>query len=426
MRSFTKILSTMVICASLAGAAAAIQIDGFNYADDAAAQAEWIQGGDWNSAGNVGDKSSTVTASLTDKVEGISALKIDYTYTANFYYFVGYFKTYSEPLDLSAAKKFTIWVKTGDNTAADLWFIMKLVSGNGQNFRYVSWNFTFPGGNTWTKLELPLSLQGHDGWSPHNPFDNVDMKDIRNISISLMKSDGNTNPGNTSLLLDDLQYETSASSGETVLEDFNSYADTDALLATWVPFGPAGVLDISLSTTTSVEGKSMACKFDNAALWTRYGAIRTFDAPVDLSTAGYLEVWAYAPTTQDPNTALFLYFEDATVNRARVYMSSFKKAGVWACYNFVPVVAPALAPAGKGDADGFYSEYEDMNNWDSAVAVWHQDKWDAGMLVDIDWTQIKKIQLSIDPLAADDTGVYYIDKITFGNTPSAVSDWSIY
>lgn len=402
-----KTISTLIVtllCIVAVSYVSAVQLEGFNYATDGEAQAEWVVGG--NDSGMGG--SATVTTSLTEKKEGISSVKFDYSYSGNQWYEMSMMKTLTAPIDLSAVKKFTMWVYMDGTASADLLWYIRFYTSNGYTWRYVDWNVYNQTG--WMQMTFAPDDMETDRWvygASGSFLDCPVINEVTKIQIILQQRDGVSVAGTATYYFDDLQYETTNPNiADDTIEDFN-YTDTPSLQAVWSTFAPAGFSIAISRTDQSQEGSaSMEIAYHIENYWQNVVCTKTFDTNVDMSLIDYFKIWVYGdPAIAVEKPVMLFTLEDANVNRVWAHLRSGLKEAKWVCY-YIPF---AIDP---GDGS----------------ALFKQDAWDGGG--DCDISQIKKIGLFTQ---GSESGHAYdftvrVDLITKGYTYStdAQHSWELY
>ena len=222
----------VLLCVIVSGSVVAAQIENFDYNNDTEARAEWIVSGNDASQGG----SAEVYASLSEKQEGLSAIRFEYNYSGNPWYQMQITKTYSTPFDLSAAKNFKMWVYMDGTASTDLIWFMRLYTSTGHVWRIVDWTeYTETG---WIEMEFDLSDMETEKWiyGPTGAYtDNADITETTKIEIILQQRAASAG-GTANFYFDDLRYETTNDElTEEVIDDFN-YANTPSLQAVWSTF----------------------------------------------------------------------------------------------------------------------------------------------------------------------------------------------
>jgi len=399
----------------LSGLALAIQIDGFNYADDSAAQSAWVVGG--NDSGMGG--SAADYAMTTDKVEGTASLKFVYNYSGNAWYEMDMTRTFTTPIDLSQAKGFSLWMYGDTAASANLLWYIDFISSNGEAFCYTE---TSVGASGWREISFTLNDMTYDPWVGTYYFDNPDMTQISQIRIVVMQTGTVSASGTGTVYFDDLQYYMDEESVGTQVIDSFEYADDAALNAAYAVDGASGfTLDLATTTSLKIDGaKAMQMHFYVTRFWENIYARKTLSEPTDFTKIKYFKVWVYGDPTLaggDRTPLLLFLLEDNVGNRVWAYIQMAIKANRWSCYflEFTP-----------GPTDG------------STGPFW-QDMWDAGYGTDVTDCNITKIvQVGFafqdnqdhNPVPVDDF-TCVVDAITAGYvyTPppmAAQNYWNIY
>lgn len=371
MYKYLLCLTLFVCCLSLS--LNADQISGFNYATDTDAQNDWTVG-----FFDSGTDSGSIATSTADKQEGISSLKMTYNYNGNQWYYMKVTKTFSPFLDISSAKRFSMWVK-GDPAANDdcLWYI-RFLCANGRALRYVHGD-TLDVDGTWKQVSFDMIDAERDPFSG-TYTDCVTLSDIENVEIIVEQVTGNTNTGTATVYFDDLRFETDSDYIGIGEIDYFEYPSSTELQAAWsvaLPTSPSG-FDLQLiSSTEAAEGsKSMQMDVTLVSNWLNCWALKTYDPIIDLTDADHFIVWIKGDPTNigTRSPIMFLYLEDDTINRVYALLNYALKKDGWTCYYL----------DANYDSDGEAS---------STNATFWQDRYDNGGECDI--TRIKKIALAV-------------------------------
>ena len=413
MLNKAKILSLVCALVLIVGLSYADVLEGFNYANDSEAQADWtIAGNDADSNG----ASMNVYAEATDKQEGSSSLHVEYNYSGNAYFEMRLAKTFDTPQDLSDVQNFTFWLE-GDSSVADgmIWYI-RFYGDNDFVWRYVDWNGA--GFSGWQQISFsPMDME-EDRWvfgDPGSFLDHVDLTAVTKVEIIFQQTaDIPESGGTANFYLDALEFDTDYQDVDVVtFEDFN-YADTAELQSVYdtaIPSEPSGfALDIS-STSDAVEGNAMQYDYTIVEYWRNLTCLKTFDTVQDMSEVGFFKIWMKGDSTiADEQPVMLFVLEDANMNRCWAHLRTGLKVDDWGCY---------IMPLNLEDVDA------ELPN-----TFW-QDDWDEGG--DCDISQIKKFGLFCQ---GGEEGASYssstiVDKIEMGipYTPpvlSADQTWNLY
>ncbi|MCX7717827.1 MAG: hypothetical protein N2111_05395 [Candidatus Sumerlaeaceae bacterium] len=346
---------------------------------------------------------ATVEAESTIKDEGAGSLKFTFTYPETLWYEVAASKTFSTPVDLSQARRFTMKLRGDANSANCLWFL-SFVSANGHVFRYVEWG-ALPNGS-WRTAQFNLTDMAWDTWV-QNGLDQPELNKVSKIELHLQRNGNAATTATTVVYVDDLQAYNDAGDMLVIPIDEFEYADDAALQAAWTVSAGNGN-SLSLVTTTSAfqGAKAMQMNIGQVAANFRLNAIKTLPVPVDMSGYDFFRISVKGDPVIPPASApvLFLSLEDTNINRSRGWMqSALRGAGYTTYLMYNQLTAPNSAPM-------------------------QEDPWDAGGNVDL--TQIKKILVYLQETVG---GTYNaslaIDALEYGIVapPSAAGkDWSLY
>ena len=404
MSAHVRVFAVMVVCFAMAAASFAIQIEGFNYNNDSEAQAEWIVAG--NDSGMGG--SLQVYAEATEKQEGLSSLKFEYAYSGNQWYEMSVTKTLASPIDLSEAKKFTMWVYIDAAASADLLWYIRFYSSNGYTWRYVDWTVYDTTG--WKEITFGPWNMETDRWvygASGSFLDNPLINEIDKIQIIAQQRSGIGSGGTATFYFDDLQYFTENDElGETVIEDFE-YANDTELQAVWNVTAPAGYsLAISRSTNAAEGSAAMQMAYHIENYWTNVWCLKVFDTPVNMTDVDYFTFWVYGDSGVAALHPVMLFtLEDVGINRIWAHCRSGLKIGGWSRYYLPLDIATETVPA-----------------------PFHQDNWDAGGVFDL--SQINKIGLATQGTVSGESYDFtvVVDQIIMGRdiSLSAHEAWAIY
>lgn len=346
--------------------------------------------GDWVVAGNdINDNSATasVAVNTTDFTEGAGSLAFTYSYSGNAYFEVGATKTFSTPRDFSDAMEISVDIKGDANSQEDLvWYaVMRDIHGQGVKvYAGVVYEngpgepqLHAPKDGAWKRYTFSLAELGWHEWQVV-AYNAPKLNAIESITFYLQKSDLNTNAATTTVLFDNLVYNTTSTRMTTgVIDDFN-YADTAALEAIWSEnySGGSGAAQssISLNTTDVWEGSgAMQIDYDMALGAQNYstGQRLPLASAWDVSGISMFEI-AFAGDSSFPVDAgplVMVALQDSAGNRAR-----------WRLTN--------------GVRDDNYSRFALFTKQDAptqwgAANAWEEEEWDAGG--DLDKTDVTKV-----------------------------------
>jgi hypothetical protein len=365
----TILFSLFITVVGLASFSYAITIDTFDYPTNAALTTAYAI---TNSDGAL---SSSISISTTEKHSGTAAMQWVFNYASGKQYqYSSLTKTLSAPLDLTNAKKFSIWVK-GDPTNIPspgthrvIWIVW-LYSANGATYRYVNWDGVDISHSDWTKITWNLTNMEEYQYAFY--IDKPQLNDITQISLTMMVDE--TNAGSITAYFDDWEYYNGDSNiGTQTLEDFN-YPTNAALTTAWLTasWSAKDTVSRQLSTTYKVEGSgAINLTYNMYDAWWYMFCWKTLPTPVDMSNISYFTLWEKGDGNLAASTAahwLNFYLEDTAGNRVASQFNSAAITTTWNCYWFQFLTGSYdtyYNPSGPFLQDPYDAD-ESLNNFDA-------------------------------------------------------------
>jgi hypothetical protein len=349
--------------------------------------------------------------------EGTNALQISYTHTAEAAWFKNgtVTKTYATPIDISAmeALEFDLNVPVAN---AGFMFIMMVTDDKGYiastNF-YTAFSAPTTGFQTFS---APLSTFVKNQWKASGRA--VNMHKIKSISFNF-PNQGAVTAGTFVFSIDNVKLVHGLGLlNETILENFESYADSTALNAAY-PFGTGGTeatgVSVALDTANPYAGaKALKMEGTFPGQWYTIKATYTLPSAIDVSTAKYFKMSAHGNANMAGyNPAVDIILIDGTGNQLIGHTWLWGENSEWATFYM-----PFLNSAGA------------TGTW----GCWVETQWDAGGAAGLcNLANITAIRLQLSPQAGA-PAVYPLttstifDNIVIGDdtTPASVNDWVLY
>ena len=351
--------------------------------------------------------------------EGTNALEITYNYTTEAAWFKNgvVTKTFATPVDLTAmeALEFDLNVPTPN---AGFMLIMMLTDDQGfvtsTNF-YPAFSSSTTGFQTFS---APMSTFVKNQWKAQGRAANL--RKIKSIGINF-PNQGNVTAGTFVFSIDNVKMVHGLSLlNETMLEDFESFADSTALSAAY-PVGTgttdATGISITLDTANPYAGaKALKMEGTFAGQWYTLKATYTLPSPIDVSTAKYFKISAHGNANMfGYNPTVDIILIDNVGNHLIGHTWLWGEKSEWATF-YMPFLNAAAPTATWG--------------------CWVETKWDAGGEAGLcDLTNIAAIRLQLSPQAEPSGSIVYpittsaiFDNIVIGDdtTVASVKDWSLY
>lgn len=331
-----------------------------------------------------GSGESVSTFNSTTKSQGSYSLDITYNFTTQdaWYKNAGVIKTFAAPIDISAMEYFTLDINIPTANASFM-MTFNFVDEKGYVARFEDYHIFDSATTGFVTKSYNLSNFHKSQWVANGRACN--MKKITKIQYRILNQ-ANVTAGSLNFMIDNVKFYSSAGLiVETILEDFESYADDAALQASWAS-------RFNGSTRTLVTSGAYAgnkCINLNANIfdaWYNYAAEKTFTSTQDFSTAKYFKVAVYGDSklsSQDGIALLFL--EDSSGNRVIAYGWLWAENPEWSVL-FFPF-----------QVDGI-EKWTDANTKSmGGASCWIEDKYDTGSWNgDCNLTQISKIIISFE------------------------------
>lgn len=391
-------------------AAPALLIDGFENA------------GEWAPIGTTGE---VVTHALntTDVQEGAASIEVTYNYSGLQYYEGGIEKTFATPLDLSDAKEFSIDIK-GDANAAQagmIWYV-QFVDVNGQKLHV--WQGDFGADQLvqdewyryyWSVADIDWTVWGQ-------PLGNTPatLSKVETIRV-LLQAQSALTADTAVFLVDNLRYETTTDKmTETMLDDFEGYADQTALAAEWEATASAPTTAaVALATAGAPQGtQALQEEITVVAGSTNWSgrAKYTFDAPIDIDAiAGFSMYFKGDNSLPASHGGVYVSLGDASSNEARWKLVGYTDD---ADYNKLVM---EVAPVTGGGTHAIEEEVWDAGGTLDRSAVTYIKVWYVDATNPI---LPHTMTLNIDAIAM-------LESVDAGTAPrmaevSTISDWTLY
>jgi hypothetical protein len=263
------------------------------------------------------------------------------------------------------------------------WYVMiVMLDENGYLFRAPMGTALDTATTGWKTFTAKLSDMDNTQWEASGRAAN--MAKIAQVSLRIMNDGDFAADGTQVFLLDNVRFvsETGALQ-ETVLEDFESYADTAAVNAEWVAaFGRPCTAE--LNTTDPYAGsQSYEISPDFSGVNVNYGREFVFSATQDFSTAKYMKLAMKGDSALSSlNPTAHIFLKDATGNIALSYIWDWPGADEWSNM-FLTFQGTGIAAE------------------TATSTIWKNFQWDAGG--DIDLSIITSMIIAIE---TQDGGTY--------------------
>ena len=343
---------------------------------------------------------SIVLASDAAHTEGAKSLGFTYNYSATTAWTKDgrAIKTLATPLDMRGVSSLSYDLNVPVANSSFV-FVLTLVDDQGFEVRTVN-NTAFSAATTgfqtytWSFASLEKSRWAASGKA-------VNLAKIRKIMYRLQNSADFAAAGSFSFKIDNLCMNYQAGLlREEKLDDFESYADSAALAAAWVPRNAATA--VTAETAAPYAGtKSLLLTADVAGRWTNYAAEYTLPATRDLSTANYLRLAVRGDAklaALNPTAHLFLV--DTAGNRAVAYVWNWPASAEWSDI-YLPFQRDGIEPWSSASVSAY-----------GGSSCWREDAYDAGgWSGNCDLTQIAKLWVSIE---TQNTGTYPVNGVQIG------------
>lgn len=326
-----------------------------------------------------------ITSNTASKTEGAAALDLSYGYAVTATAYVTMYAdsaTFAAPVDVSSMEFFKYDLKV---PAADTRFELHfyLYDEKGYVARYRDTESFSIARTSFETRTLKLSNFEKSQWANGGKF--INMKKITKIRYGIYRAALTDAAGTFNFSIDNVRLLNGTSSlQETVIEDFEGYADNAALQAAYAgAFGKT--ITPTISTSAYLGTKCMTYTAD-IAQWTNSGVIKTLSTPIDISGYDYFKMHIYGDAKLATYTpTAHIYFEDAVGNRIMAYIWNWPEAAEWQTI-YMPI-----------------KRFDGIAAWTSSSTAtfasgWQQDRFDAGSWngADCDLTNITKIILALE------------------------------
>lgn len=391
-------------------------VDTFDYANDAALTTVWAVSGDDITAGG----NAAITTSLAEKKEGTAAMKVAWHYSGTPWTAIQVVKNYPAGINLSTAKRFSIWINADDAAVANTYYYIRFVSSHGNAIRYLEFPIVASG---WRKVDFNLTDLDLDIWVGYGVSDCPNINKITQIQLVMQHNGDSTPAGDAVFYFDDFEildtpYVANNAGNEvsvSQIDGFN-YASDAALESVWTATAAntGFICDIGTTTALKVEGSSaMQLKQYFVSMWENNQVYKTFSPAIDMTDVKFLQLWVSGQAVFPADSAFYpmIYLIDAAGNSAWAPFQLAAHDGEWSCLWFDFNI----------DSDGATG---------SSNAQFWQNDWDNGG--DVDITQISKIgffsQDNDYPANPPYWATIVLDDFGYGylKTLSAKNTWSIY
>lgn len=342
--------------------------------------------------------------------EGTNGLSITYNYTAQDAWYKDAYvtRTFSTPVDLSAMESLNFDLKV---PTAGPEFMVIVVLTDDKNFRLSAemWTALASARPDYETFNVPLSQLVKNEWKSQGRA--INMRKVKSVSINILNGANLPAAGSFTFMVDNISI--SHGSGrlnETVIEDFESYANTAAIQAAYASGGNATAKSIELETANPFAG-TKAAKLNGEIQGQWFGANATTILPstLDVSAAKYFKISAFgnnAMATYNPTVSIIL--RDGAGNHLVGHTWLWGEVSEWATF-YMPFAKPATSTPSN--------------------SCWVQDNWDAGG--DCNLSDIREIRLAFSPQSSTPTypittSVLFDNIIVGDETAASVADWSVY
>ncbi len=310
-----------------------------------------------------------------------------------------------EPMDISALDLLKIDMKV---IAAEPKFMytFHLTDERGFQVRVENYSAFQAVSSDWETHSFRFSDLHKDQWSTSGRFANL--KKIVKVTLNIGNTTTMDADGTFILGMDNIRFESGLGlTNETTIFDFESYADTAALAADWVPFS-TGVP--SLDTTNPNSGSNcLRIDADIWRNWTNYGATYTFATPQDFSAAAYMKIAIFGDAALEGfSPTAHLVLEAVSGSQVMSLIWDWPASEEW-CEIYMPFQNQGIEDFIN---DSFPFRYDGRSGW-------RENRWDGGTWdTKTDLTQIKEVHLLIETQTNDNRGWVdiYIDDVRLGMT----------
>jgi len=310
-----------------------------------------------------------------------------------------------DPIDISALDVFKFDMKV---IAAEPKFMytFHLTDERGFQVRVENYAAFEAVSSDWETHSFRFSDLHKDQWSTSGRFANL--KKIVKVTLNITNDAAMEADGTFILGMDNIRFESGLGLvNETTVFDFESYADTTALTADWVPYS-TGVP--SLDTTNPNSGsKCIRIDADIWRNWTNYGATYTFATPQDFSAATYMKMAIFGDAAMEGfSPTAHIVLEDVSGSQIMALIWDWPASEEW-----TEIYLPFQNQGIEDFIDATWTQRY------GGRSGWRENRWDGGTWdTYTDLTQIKEVHLLIETQTNDNRGWVdiYIDDIRVGMT----------
>jgi len=322
-----------------------------------------------------GSGETLTLANSTTASQGTNSLEVTYAYTAQdaWYKNSKITKTLATPLDLSAMEFFKADFNVTTGNAA--WYIMVyLLDENGWLLRVPMETALDAATGGWKTFSAKVSAMNNTQWEGSGRP--VNLGKITQISLHIMNDGNLTSAGTQIFLVDNMRFVSGTGSlQETVLEDFESYANVAAVDIAWASTFNRPVVTSLVTVNPYLGVKSYGLTPTLTGANANFGREYTFASTQNFSTLKYIKLGLKGDADLAGYTATaHLWLVDAAGNVALASVYSWPEAAEWS--NMM------LTFQGTGIAAQT-----------ATSTIWKNFQYDAGG--DVDITQIAKMRLSV-------------------------------
>jgi len=269
-------------------------------------------------------------ANSTTASQGTNSLEVTYNYSAQdaWYKNSKITKTLATPIDLSGMEFFKADFNVATGNAS--WYIMiYLLDENGWLLRVPLTTALDAATGGWKTFSASVSAMNNTQWEGSGRP--VNLAKITEISLHIMNDGALAADGTQVFLVDNMRFVSGTGSlQETVLEDFESYANDAAVNAVWAEaFGRTCAASL-VTVSPYLGAKSYGIAPSLSAANTNFGREYTFASNQDFSTVKYIKLGLKGDADLAGYTATaHLWLVDATGNVALASIYSWPEAAEW-------------------------------------------------------------------------------------------------
>lgn len=353
----------------------------------------------------------------TDKTQGNNSLKVVFQYDNQeaWYKNSSIAKTLATPVDLTAMEviRFDIKVPTAKSA---MMMTINFEDELGFIARFEDYAIFNESQTEWATKAYRLSSLHKDQWVIQGrPFN---LKKVTKVTFHILNQAA-SGADTLEFYLDNLRFETGHGIvNETVLADFESYANDAAIQAAWLPAfsTPAGI--VSLSNNAYKGNNALKLNVSLPGRYTNRGAYFELPQVTDFSTALYFKVAIFGSSKlAGLLPTAHLYLQDINGRRVQSLIWNWPEKEEW---------MEIYLPFQNQGIEGVYRDNPEdtVNSWKlqyDGRSAWRQDKWDGRTAPEqnLDLTQVTRLILTIEtqhadtPNPLDDVEIIY-DNVTVG------------